>query len=148
MKRQSILALTLCILGFSNAMAGDGPVGDVVCPVTITCNGDQGTCGIPATPNGWGLDTTDGKELMPGVQTLGISKISAKKYPIAIVGRDGYLFNMKCTYKYGSHSSISIDTNVQIPLLGPAWTYDGFGDQQATCTTPTQTTSCTGQHFV
>lgn len=133
MMKRSIVLTGLSLLAVTNISLA----GSVVCPATLTCNGDTGTCDNTSE---WVLDAANAHQSFSGLQTFPISKIWAVKQGY----RHNDPFQFLCTYQYGnseSHSFVSIYRSVR--KLEGHWLYLGLGKTEAYCFTR-EPSACTG----
>ena len=94
------------------------------CPSLINCNYEQGTCNSKVS--GHYLDTSAASEPFLGNLQINLSKVIANKM------YGGY--QLTCEYRYGKDSFISMIMNRPMKnLIGPNWTFSGFGRQHAEC---------------
>ena len=110
---------------------------ETVCPSTITCNYDSGTCN---TPSGWYLADGLAQEMFSGTQTFAISAISA--YMVGSSPPNEH-YGLECWYKYGEGSSFLFYTTVK-SLIGANWVFSGFGNKKANCSYVSDPTTCAG----
>lgn len=130
---KNIFILILSLLSYSTVFAEQNTV---MCPATLTCNYEAGTCELPVGK--WAINYGYAEEPFSNSIPLNLVEISAFKKELP--NSDDYEFN--CTYWSDHSSGIIITTRVK-NLGGDNWTINGFGKSNAYCNNQSYT-NCYG----
>lgn len=138
---KKICILILGLVSCNMVMAAEN---NVLCPATLTCNYDAGTCELPAGE--WKIDDSRANDQFDGTKQISLKDIEAEKQ---LGSTSEYQFS--CSYGYETDhggqpytSYIIISTTVK-NLGGDKWTLWGFGKRHAYCDDePANPTRCFG----
>lgn len=110
----------------------------ILCPQSLTCNYEKGTCESSSGDlSGWYLSSGGALESFPGDLTIQLSRAQGFK----IYG--GYQLN--CSYSYTKSSLIILTQDKAVKLTGPKWEFYGFGKQSAMCSNIRSPEECSAE---
>ena len=111
----------------------------LVCPPTVTCNWDEGTCD---QPDEWHIDGQFMQKAFPNALELGFINTSKMLFPDDLYGK----YKIWCAY-YPNASRQDSSPSIYLyafanTFTGDNWIFSGFGKYNATCPDISDPTKC------
>ncbi|OGV48503.1 MAG: hypothetical protein A3F46_03695 [Legionellales bacterium RIFCSPHIGHO2_12_FULL_42_9] len=124
----------------------------IVCPSSITCNYEEGTCDVSDDWFYSNMATEEDK--FPDGQPISLSMIGgyqrtvvdAPGYPLSKEAREKNGYTISCTYEYGKYRSRLFILRYVKNIAGSNWVKSQFGKTHATCSDIKNPEECAGEN--